>query len=186
MFFVGHFLIGHKEMRFLFPLAIPFIFLVCKGINSLLTLPGKKIYNIGFKLLIVINMGLLMFRAFTPAQDNISYYKYMYRKSNNNLKGYTHLYCIGEWPYNVITLNVNFYKSCKLQTHTIDRVQQLDTLKTTSLSYVYSPRILDEQTTKMYKLERVYASLPDWVLKYNFNNWQERTKLKVIYRVSKS
>jgi phosphatidylinositol glycan class B len=181
-FFAGHFFIGHKEMRFLFPLIIPFIYLVCIGVDSWLHLPRRKVYTIGFKVLVFMNVGLLAYRAFTPAQDSIKFQQYMYSQAR---EGKTLLLCIEDNPYQAVTLNMNFYRHKYLD---IIQVDNLDTVAKTSGNervFLFSPRMLDEATIKQYRLEQVYSSLPGWIRKFNFNNWQARTRIGVIYKVRK-
>ncbi|MCB0699517.1 MAG: hypothetical protein H6551_07680 [Chitinophagales bacterium] len=183
-FFLGHFAIGHKEMRFLFPLSFPFGYLVAVGIEAFIQgFQSKKFYRIGFKVLIIMNILLLLYAAFHPAQDTIQYYKYMYKSAN---KGTVTLICLNESPYNRVTLESNFYKHTNLNIIVLDNLEQLsDTLDAihTDEVYYFSPRQVDKETVEKYNMERVYSSLPDWLLKFNFNNWQERTKVGTIYRL---
>lgn len=180
-FFLGHFMIGHKEMRFLFPMAIPFLFTVFTGYSALQDIPLRRIYTIGLRVLLFINGGLLIYRAFMPAQDMTGFYRFMYRETRRNMKGTTKLYYTGTSPYEIITLNVNYYKPSRLELRSIDSLQQLPAGY--YATYFYSSKLLDKQTTEKFHLQREYTSLPDWLLKYNINNWQERTKIGVIYRV---
>jgi len=184
-FFLGHFLIGHKEMRFLYPLMFPFIYLVAVGIESLIEkVPGKKVYNIGFKILVFMNIGLLLYKAFTPAQETVSYYKFMYKKAKENK---VTLLCIGESPYTQVTLPVNFYKHKNLEIQVVDAPENLpaaiDNIQNDRQTYLYNPRMIDMSILGDHSAERVYSSLPDWLLKFNFNNWQERTRIGTIYKV---
>lgn len=181
-FFAGHFFIGHKEMRFLFPLIIPFIYIASTGLDSWLHLPRKKIYTISFRVLVFMNTGLLAYRAFAPAQDTISYQKYIYQQS---AEGNTTLLCIGENIYKAVTLNMNFYRHSNLEVLTVDNADSLNMVIPGEKVYVYSPRMLNEETIEKYQLVQVYSSLPGWIKKFNFNNWQERTKIGVIYRAEK-
>lgn len=178
-FFIGHFFIGHKEMRFLFPLAVPFIYLACIGVDSWINLPQRRITSIGFKVLVFMNIGLLVYRAFTPAQDTIKYQEYMYRQAGN---GATTLLCIGENPYQAVTLNMNFYRHKNLDVQQIDNMDALLNMNIKEQAFLYSPRMLDAATVENYQLVQVYSSLPEWIRKFNFNNWLERTRIGVIYK----
>jgi hypothetical protein len=39
---------------------------------------------------------------------------------------------------------------------------------------------------KGFKLQSIYAYYPEWLLANNFNNWQERTRISVIYQLKKT
>lgn len=185
IFLAGHSAVGHKEMRFLFPMVIPFVFVVCKGIDSWLHLPQKKIYSIGFKVLVFINIGLLAYRSLTPAQETIKYQQFMYSQAE---QGKTTVLCIGENPYQALGLKINFYKHPNLNVINSTSADTLHQITANTLQgeiYVLKWGKLDENIINQYKLEQVYSSLPEWIKKFNFNNWQERTKIGVIYRVGK-
>ena len=180
-FSIGHFFIGHKEMRFLFPMVIPFIYIVCTGIDNL---QKRKVYTAGFKVLVFVNVILLLYRSVTPAQDTVSFYKYLYRQQEQSGADSTILYTVGLSPYNTITLNINFYKHPKLAVTVIDSIQQLSgTPITEGKAYFFSPKMLDTSTIKHYRMTPVYSTLPSWLLNFNFNNWQERTKISTLYKL---
>lgn len=183
-FTIGHFLIGHKEMRFLFPMIIPFIYIVSIGIDSLLQLQKTKLYTIGLKVLVFMNIVLLIYRGLSPAQDMVNFYKYMYKQARTSATDSTILYSVGSSPYNVITLNVNFYKHPQLTIKVIDSISQIPTSTQYANTYFFSPRLLDAEVTKRYGMTPVYSTLPAWLRNFNFNNWQERTKISTLYKLS--
>lgn len=185
IFFLGHFFIAHKEMRFLFPLSLPFIYLASTGIDVWIEkLPYKKAYNIGFKVLVFMNVGLLIFRAFSPAQDLIKYYKFMYSKA---IQSEVTLLCLEESPYTSVTLQANFYKHPNLNIQIIDSIEQATeiTRQTEQPVYVYNRKMLPQDVVESNHLTRAYCSMPEWVLQFNFNDWQSRTRIGTIYEIAR-
>lgn len=182
-FTVGHFFIGHKEMRFLFPMVISFVYIVSIGIDSLLQLQKRKLYTIGLKVLVFMNIALLVYRGVSPAQDTVNFYKYMYQQTPASTTDSTILYSVGSSPYNIITLNVNFYKHPQLAVRVIDSISQIPVGTQHANSYFFSPRILDAEVIKQYGMTPVYSTLPAWLRNFNFNNWQERTKISTLYKI---
>jgi phosphatidylinositol glycan class B len=76
-FFIAHSLIGHKEFRFLFPIA-PFLPLILFFlINQFNWINSRR-----FKLLFLIfNVPLLIYFCFTPAASTNRYFKHLYDKN---------------------------------------------------------------------------------------------------------
>jgi phosphatidylinositol glycan class B len=73
-FFIVHSLIGHKEFRFIFPMApfLPMILLLV--LHSLKWQHKKNVYRI----FLIFNVPLLIYFSFTPAANSNRYYKYLY------------------------------------------------------------------------------------------------------------
>ena len=77
-FFIGHSIIGHKEIRFLFPIIFPFLYYAGLGIDRAI-LKGKNLKwrKFIFYLVFILNIPLLAFRMFYPAQESIKYYNFL-------------------------------------------------------------------------------------------------------------
>jgi len=63
-FVAGHLMVAHKEMRFLFPAIFFMPFMLFHVIQPL---SGKRIFKVILGLLFIINMPVLMWKTFTPA-----------------------------------------------------------------------------------------------------------------------
>ena len=73
-FFIVHSLIGHKEFRFLFPIA-PFLPLILAYILHSQKWANNKIVRNTF---LVFNIPLLIYFSFAPAASTSRYFKYLY------------------------------------------------------------------------------------------------------------
>jgi phosphatidylinositol glycan class B len=75
-FFIIHSLIGHKEFRFLFPMA-PFLPVVLAFIFHSLKWENK---NMPRKVFLILNIPLLIYFCFAPATSTTRFFKYLYEK----------------------------------------------------------------------------------------------------------
>lgn len=78
-FLIAHSFIGHKELRFLFPLVflIPFtLTFLIKELQLTIT-PKMKLY------FLIINTPLLIYFSITPASNLMKYYEYLYYNETN-------------------------------------------------------------------------------------------------------
>jgi phosphatidylinositol glycan class B len=73
-FFIVHSLIGHKEFRFLFPIA-PFLPLILVYVFHSLKWENK---NTPRRVFLICNIPLLMFSSITPATSTSRFFKYLY------------------------------------------------------------------------------------------------------------
>jgi phosphatidylinositol glycan class B len=185
-FLLGHMLIGHKEMRFLVPLTFPFIFLACQGAEYLShRLKARKVWNYLLALLLLMNFSLLIFRGFSPASEPIKYYKYLYRQSKqSNIT----LISGGDSIYHLADLDINFYRPENIELLVFGTDDELSSFLegTNSESVFYfSKDLAPGKTLHGFDYQKVYCYYPEWILRFNINNWQNRVKIWSIYRVKK-
>jgi phosphatidylinositol glycan class B len=183
-FLAGHFAIGHKEMRFLFPIAIPFIYLVSSGLEDIyLKYHGRKWATVTVKLLLTLNFGVLAFKMFTPAEEVIKYYNFLYHYSLNKNAVVLSFNKSAFWMDNI---EVNFYKPHPAQlaicTDSADVTGVI--AKNTGKEIIYlSKHLIADNLLAGHHLELIYCQFPQWVLHFNINNWQERSYIWAVYRI---
>lgn len=110
-FLIAHFLIGHKELRFLFPLV--------NGIPTLLALTFDDLsrrlrfnwlYPIVGTGMLLVNVTILFHASFHPINNRISLYKYVWREYSNDSSNPLILFFVGNLnPYSAYN-PINFYK----------------------------------------------------------------------------
>ncbi len=192
-FILVHFFIGHKELRFLFPLVniIPLIFVI-----SVQELEKDSFKNIGSKLqgknwkwfvnlFVIVNAIYLVNVCFRPADYYVSLYQFIYNSYNNQK---TVLLYSDKDPYLRAPQPANFYKSKDITTIKVDGTSEIKQ----ALNYFRNEKILLLTDTfhldnkfKSDKLHftKVYQNLPAWVKLFNYNHWLERTKIFTVYEV---
>lgn len=180
-FILIHFIIGHKEIRFLFPLIgfIPVI--IIKSVEIIQERYKVAIYElkpvkIFVKLFWIVNLIFLIIIAFTPADGQIS----LYRKVYSEFKSPATLYYIEDNPYNRV-LDINFYKRADLEIVKIDSIGKLDIIA--GRKHLFATKdnnILNDLKTQK---RLVYSSFPDWIRILNFNDWMARTNCWYVYEL---
>lgn len=183
-FLIMYFAIGHKEIRFLFPMAHALIFISCIGIDHYLpNFKSRRVLNITYQIFIFINCSVLIFRVCAPAEIRVSYYKYIYdsykRHPNTILVAYR------ESPYGV-PVN-NFFKPQDMSSYTVEDAEELEKLRLDNADkniLFISPTLTPPQEFSTYNMQLKFSIFPQWILKYNINNWQDRTDLWAIYKLN--
>jgi phosphatidylinositol glycan class B len=178
--------VGHKEMRFLFPVSFAFIFLVITGLdNGVLNIRPHKGYAVLLKIMLVFNGCLLVFKLLTPAEEAVKYYKFMYDYAAANK---TTIIYFQKSPYNIAELEVNFYKNQQAAVVQAKNSEEVAALINShpDNSFIYLSQSLQPDTVlNGFKTERIYSAFPDFLLANNFNHWQERSRIWAVYRVFK-
>lgn len=186
-FLLAHFWVGHKELRFLFPMVFPFIYLVSYGIDSALSLGNfQKTFRVIYFILAGINLPLLVFKMFTPAQEAVCYYQFLYNYSSTHQMN---LICEEKDVYNLIGLNLNFYKSANINCIVLKDQQEISNyLQKTNPDSIYllKRELSSANQFAHYDSQKIYCMLPDWLLYYNVNNWQNRARIWKIEMLRRS
>jgi phosphatidylinositol glycan class B len=179
-----HFFIGHKEIRFLFPV-IPFIpYILIKSHESAreklkwyAQIIATKWANVIWKITVTLNIIFLVIVCFKSADSQIDLYKFVY---NSYDKPGT-IYFLDNNPYHRV-LDIHFYKKENLVFQKVDSLPQL-IAKPKEVSLFVTDKNLDQFPTQV-KLTEVYNSYPKWIYNFNYNNWLSRSRSWHVYEVS--
>lgn len=181
-FFIAHCLIGHKEVRFFFPMvdALP-ILLVLPFQAMKLNIYKKWFYNVPIKIFWVMNLLLLTYFCFKPANTAFGLYNYLYDFSKTN--GQTLLIINGHDPYDVGGNSINFHKAKNIGIKTspsIDEIlKQTDNETSKNILAIIDNTVRADSFEKKYPQYQLnYKSLPE-----SFNNfsWTRNSMNKVWY-----
>ncbi len=188
-FILPHFFIGHKEMRFLFPVTIIFIYSCAIGLDYLINrFQIDKLYKYAFKISVIVSIPLLLFRTFVPAETPIDYCKYLYY--NVPEKDNVLFVLKSDCDMTIDGLFVGFYKSRNIKIVKIDSLPQmqgyLSENNMNSALLFYKQNNDWENHINGLKAELAYCYFPNWILKFNFNHWVERSTVWKFYRISKA
>ena len=178
-FLLIHFIIGHKETRFLFPIIgfVPII--VIKAIEIVqqkwhsVSLDNKYIKGFA-KLFFIVNLLFVAVVAFKPANDQMSMFNKIYSSYNEP----TVLYFIEYNPYK----NIYFYKRPNLEIKEIKSVIEIELNSSKHHLIVTGDKNIIKELRMPKKL--IYASYPDWVFNFNFNHWIERSNYWQVYELN--
>ena len=180
-FIVVHTLIGHKELRFIFPILgfLPIIIiLVLEKIKDkyIPTLLNNKYFLIFAKFFFMINFILLGIIIIRPLSHKIYLFKTIYSKYTEP----TTIFYINDHPY-FKNYEVHFYKRDEVvfkEIKSFDDIQP-DTLRTNLMIVHFNNR--PEDIAKKYRL--VYSSYPEYLTKLNITNRFSR-KTWYVYEIT--
>lgn len=173
-FFLIHELIGHKELRFLFPIALASPMLFIFAIESSFVLKSRFIRTIGFLLLFMNGVALLTL-TFTPAWMPIRFYEHVYAEANaGRLTTMAH---VGDNPYLILGIPLGFYKAENLK---LERFESLEDfakkLDHHSARFLFQTHAsLPAQANLLESRCRpAYSVLPTWVHRFNYYGVMDR------------
>lgn len=188
LLFVGiHFMVGHKELRFLFPLLYIYLYTVIVGLDACWKYAFfQKYQKYAFYVLCIVNIPALIFACLIPAEVSACYFEKVYSFSTKeNIK---HIVSIKENVFSLEGLEMNYYRP----KGTIDEIcHDAETLEAYLIAENIPKAILfctqKEWKGKLegYKAEKIYCILPDFLLDFNISGWQERSPIYSLYRLTK-
>lgn len=179
LFLIIHFLIGHKEIRFLFPLIGFLPIVIIHGFEIILekfdsNFILKRSTKRFMKFFFIIHFILLIIVMFKPADSQIK----MYNKLYTNYKTPTTLYYISANPYYRV-LDIHFYKRQNLTIKKIDSIDDIQFSKNEKSLIVLTQK--DKSIPLNPKSKLIYTSHPNWMKHFNFTDWMSRTAMWKVY-----
>lgn len=182
-FLVLHSVVGHKEMRFLFPVIFAATYLAALGLDWVfIRYSANKFLLVTLKILVVLNFALLASRSLAP-KEAIHFYKYAYELGEEQA---ITILSIEKSFYNLVGNETNFYKSPNVTNivfRSHEEIEQYLQANTTEDTYLFNRELCLDYKLDAFETRRVYAVFPDWILKFNINNWQERTRMWSLHKV---
>ena len=181
-FLLAHFVVGHKEMRFMYPMLLPILALVAWGWSDLqnrLT-TKKRIWRWARPVLVftvVINCLLLPARSLLAAQESVACFHFLYRHAE---KSPVTVYSHKKLLYESVGLNMNFYRSPNIHNIMYLNVRAKNI---PAGSLLLSQDLILKNPPPGAKTARLYAYFPDWILNVNVNDWQSRTRMWSVHEV---
>jgi len=188
-FFAMHCFIGHKELRFLFPVTFIFLYITALGFDHFIEKNYyPKTFRFFYRLAWIISIPLLLYRTLTPANISVNYYKYLYYDipANNTTLFFLH----DEHDYSMFGMRESFYRNPEMKAMSVDSISQLDrylqTNKLESILLLNKHPLAPAENLKGYNKQLIYSYFPSWISKFDFNSWEERTPIWSVYRFTKS
>ncbi len=185
-FVLAHLVVEHKEMRFLFPILIPFFFLTVAGWTFFQEKYGVKNWMVKTaKLGLWVNMALLLFWIFTPAKGMAAYSWFLWNWHQKHPE--STIFFVKNEPRKAYPLNMPYYENPgqrQVSWYT-QPIYQNDTTALRSGDLMFFTEVLAPPPTPPpgFSFKRRYAYYPDWILDININNWQNRTRVWAIYEL---
>jgi len=174
-----HFIIGHKETRFLYPIAGFLPIIIIKGIEIIKgnwspDFVNNNIIRIFAKIFWTINFSLIIIVFFIPADSQVN----LYRTIFHNYPYPITLYYISEDPYNR-ALEISYYKRKDLSIKKTGLEAIPDSIHENKYLIAITSR--DMSLNRIRNLKQVYSTYPEWIKYFNVNHWLDRTQVWYLY-----
>jgi len=181
-FILLHIFIGHKELRFLFPLNyfVPLLFaeFYISNLVQIQNIINKVWIKIIAYVVIVINIGLLFFVMFSPSDSYIALYKEVYEESREYKT--TSIYYKDENLYDRV-LEIYFYAPINTRFIKYDSPEDIPLSSVDSLSIVlHVQKVENENLDSLGVL--VAKKYPDFVESFNIGNWVYKTNYWKVFK----
>jgi phosphatidylinositol glycan class B len=180
-FLLVHFMIGHKELRFLFPMIGFLPVMIITVWDKMLQRKGDTIakntfVKVGIKAFWITNLLMLTVVMFRPADDRVPVFKKLYRTEDKPVL----VYYDREDPYKTC-YDMCYYRRAGIVTRHVDSISQISVTKD-SLTYFVTVKPPDFLGAT-YKPELIYIALPEWSKWFNVNGWIDRTNFWRVYQI---
>ena len=181
-FLLAHMAVGHKELRFMFPMLLPVLVLSVWGMLEVekylsVRVKTRRWYSRIFTLTLTINCLLLLGRSLLAAQESVACFRFLYSYTAAQP---SIVYSHKKMLYEVVGLNMNFYRAPNIQN---EMYVDIKAKKIPEGALLLSQDLQLKNPPKNTKTERIYAYFPDWILNVNLNDWQSRTRMWSLYQV---
>ncbi|MEQ1747591.1 MAG: hypothetical protein ABMA02_19325 [Saprospiraceae bacterium] len=222
-FLLAHIAVGHKEMRFLYPMLLPVLVLAVLGLRAWvwrttaqihrkgaetrrasqslafkkikpprplvsavnLNMPGRvadRVVRIVWWTAVAVNFLLLPVRSLLAAQESVPYFRFLYAFAAEHAET-TVVFSQEKSLYHVAGLNVHFYRSPLIRDRVVEKFEADTLLAATEPNrLILWPKLTLQGTLPGLRTERLYTYFPDWLLRFNPNDWQGRSRIWSVYR----
>ncbi|ATH06740.1 hypothetical protein BIY24_01930 [Halobacteriovorax marinus] len=173
--FAFHSYVGHKELRFIYPVIILtpiFLGLFISTYRDKIEQLYKKKWIRGiWKFCIYVNFLFLIIATFRAANPSVDFYKFVWKSDIKVLNVH------GENPFTMLGLPLDFYKKKDLI------INQVKSYPAEGEHYLFfnKGKFVSEME-KYTRCELIYLTYPRWVLKFNIGNWISRSRVWSIYK----
>lgn len=180
-FLLVHILIGHKEIRFLFPLIAFLPPLVIGGLALVRNkwwpeLLERRATRFAAKAFMWVHIPLLLVIMLKPADADAGLYRTLYRNYPQQIK----LLHNDEHPYHRVA-DINFLRRPGLQL-----VQQVEGEWPSDAQYLWVSRTSEVPPADAGKARLVYSSFPEWITRFNVGGWVDRTDRWYVWELRRS
>lgn len=187
-FFLIHQVMAHKQINYLFPIAKGSVVLCVLSLSAVYErIKGNNHQHWILKLrpyAVMMNFGLLILACTISWSTSISLYKYLYSQH----KPLSLLSVDGDC-FEVAGYPITFYRFPGTEIKPINNYTELEALvsATSGVSWVSRKgfSLPDDAVNLKRWCQLTYSAFPEWVSRFNFNGWIERTRIWNIYQCQK-
>jgi phosphatidylinositol glycan class B len=187
LFIIIHSLIGHKEMRFLFPILYLFIFITTYGLMTYFKDRAiKKWHRRLVRVSLIINGLLIFIMMFKPLNGTVELYKFFYE--NTSKKNKLIISNTEETYHFLVGLKSTFYKPKNIHSIAIESPEKIYNYLTNNkieTAYLVHNQLYFRDKIKNYEAKRVYSAYPNWIISIDFIDLQKIINTKTVYKLTR-
>ncbi len=177
-----HCLIGHKEIRFLYPLIGFLPIMAIKAYEFIvqgwkINLAENRWFQVYTRCFWYLNLLLIAVVLFIPAEPQTKLYQYIY----NNYPQPATLCYVSENPY-YRAKEVHFYKRASLNIKNFKDSSGKE--MASGKKYLLALCKKDAKPVSKKNQKLIYATYPEWIKRFNFNNWLDRAQVWYVYEIN--
>lgn len=185
-FILVHFLISHKEMRFLFPIIYPFLFISFYGLYIYFKDKEiKKYQRIYAKICIGFNTLLLVF-IMALSHEMVNNYKYIYHHLDQG--GNRIMTLEKDYTYKIAGLKSTFYISESSISDVVKTKEKIATYLVENginRCFLIYDKYEFDGNIEGYNIKRVYSVYPDWLTSIKGIDWQKALNTDSVFLIEK-
>jgi phosphatidylinositol glycan class B len=179
-FFLGHSIVAHKELRFLFPMMFVVLYFAVVGWQDL----GqhwfqKRLSKNLIGLSLGLNLLLWVYFCTQPMQMFMPYFSYLYHQAEDHP---VYIFATLESPYKLVDVKSYLYCHPNITVYIVQNPEAL-TFSAQPGDLFLHRRLKMDQPIERVRLDLVFSYLPAWIEWLNINHWQERSHIWSIYRM---
>ncbi|MBI4976800.1 MAG: hypothetical protein HZC28_04920 [Spirochaetes bacterium] len=189
-FFIGHSMVGHKELRFFFPVALVAIYaipLALSAKNGRIPRFFAALWNarnrVPMRIVYAVNIVALIVVSFMILKPEFVVMRLLYRPLANGERVYYSSSSPYEGPGN---LSYQFYQPGNASFISIKPDALRSVLSTNGTGFLYlttGTQLSAAETAAFPVAQLIHRSFPLWVDRFNFFNWMSRTRMWLLYRI---
>ncbi len=177
-FILLHIFVGHKELRFIFPMLFMFVYFCARGFDVWLSKDQRKyLIRTVIVLVLLVNIPLFLFRVFAPARELVNYNEFLYDYAQDKK---VILLSTESNIYTIAALEMNFYKTPNVRSYVFPAPDEMKLFIEDERPEIFLAREEigeAENQYQHYSRTILFSVLPEWVLKISWNNWQDKARL---------
>ena len=182
-FIAGHSLVGHKEWRFLFPLAF-FVPLAATGFwfclkDQISSRFLTKTVRFTGQLFIGINAVILTLICTQPAYELVKAYRFLYKNAPNP----AYLLSEREDPYCSGNNVAGYFVNPNFVRMPLQSLAFIESLNDGREIFVFTNSHQELPFVKEKNAVLLYSSFPDWIEHLNVNHWLDRSNWYRVYQI---
>jgi len=174
--FIFHSLVGHKEVRYLFPsmvLAPLFLLFLYQSFEpKFKEWWNKRSFRYGVNLCLIVNLVALLVASTKPVNPSVNFYSFLWGQED-----ITKIYAKDESPFTMLGLDIEFYKKPGFQVEvwndSIDESGKYIFLRKGNEYFEFAAK---------KNCRALFLAYPEWILHFNIGNWLSRSRVWSLFK----